>query len=225
MESIKVSLFDIFAYTLPGLFVLVGILILADESIKNIVDLTIMLNNLGIGSSAMAVLTAFVIGFAVDSLGNLYYRFSCKIGENPMEDTRKEFNIDRQKDLQLQQIVRDKSPSVNALLQTWRLLKSVSRNLAFTFLLLTIITLLKTNFFVVGNSIEWYLLSGGCFVLSLILTGRAKRFDKWFYQDLFNTGIALRLIVLDDGLKGIKTLSSSDHKKQYHKVKAKDQQK
>ena len=213
MESIKLSLFDIFAYTLPGLFILIGIIILADDSITTLTHFTKVFNGIGIGTGIVAILTAYVIGFAIDSPASYYYNISCKFGKNPKEDNRKKFSLDKEEQLQLHQIVREKCPNITGLLQTWKLLKTMSHNLAFTFLLLTIFLLVKSIFYSVSNLSQWYLLSAGCMILSLILTKRAKVFDWWFYQDLFNTGLALKLPFSDNMTKEERVLHPNEGKK------------
>ena len=199
MNSIKLSLFDIFGYTLPGLFILIGILILSDKSLQSLVDAINVFKNINLPIGILIILIAYVLGFSFDSPGSwYYYKIGCKIFKDPKKETRSRFNFNREKEHEMLVMVRDKSPINNEMLQTWKLLKTMSHNLSFSFLLIVIISLVKILFFIVKNPIEWYILSGFCFILSIILLYRAIVFESWFYNHLVNTARALNFAKLND---------------------------
>lgn len=224
METIKLSLFDIFAYALPGVFVLLGIIILADDSLVRITLLPELLGKLNLGTAILSILTAYVLGFALDSPASwFYYGICCRVGGNPMRDTRAQYSVTRETEKRLLQVIRDRNSGIIAFLQTWKLLKTMSHNLAFTFLIFATTILAKITFYSISNPVEWFMLSGGSLVVSLILSQRAKIFDQWHYNDLFNAGIALGHLSKDGQfVNSISAGSTGDYKNnQQNKVKTK----
>jgi len=122
-----------------------------------------------------------------------YYKVACKIGRNPPKDVPKSFKVTRKERLELHMSIRHESPENNQMLQTWKLLKTMSHNLSFVFLCLAFFALVKMYILEYKNYLEWISVSAFCLLISLNLIYRAKEFDKWFFTDLFNSGIALKL--------------------------------
>lgn len=67
MEKIKFSVFDIFAYLIPGGFTLFAAIVFADSSIVQLVDLIRPFQGIDLSLGLIAIVVAYVVGFAVDS--------------------------------------------------------------------------------------------------------------------------------------------------------------
>lgn len=187
MESIKLSLYDVFSFTLPGIFILLGIFILFDKSAKSVQDIITALNNMTITIGIFSLLLAYVLGFTFDQPSRWYYRkIGCKLFYDPKNKVGSRYNFDRQKEHTMHAMIREKYPESNSMLDTWKLLKIMSHNLSFAFLLLVLFLLIKIIFFNVQNILEWCFLFGGCLLISPILLYRAVVFDAWFYAHLID---------------------------------------
>ncbi len=189
MEKIKFSVFDIFAYIIPGAITLLASIIFIDPSIMHLVDLSKPFQNMDLGVGLAAIVAAFVIGFAIDSPGSwLYYSIGCKVfglsykpAGNGLSNSQK------------RALVRQFSPENYSYIQLWKVIKTMSHNLSLSTFMLAVISTAQVFRVPTFNRTEWIVLSVATFLLSVIFLHRAHVFDTWHYNDLSNTVQALHL--------------------------------
>lgn len=125
MENIKFSLFDLFAYAIPGSVGVLAGIILFDSRLVQISDLANIFQDATVGTGLMLLLASYIIGFAIDSPASwIYYKVGCKIWGQPYDRRGKRFSTTTERTL-----VRHFSPENNSYLQTWKVLKTMSHNL------------------------------------------------------------------------------------------------
>jgi len=189
MEKIKFSVFDIFAYVIPGAVALLASIILTDPSIKRLVDLSKPFQNMDLGVGIAVIVAAYVIGFAIDSPGSwLYYSIGCKVFGPPYKPAKNGLSNSQKRAL-----VRQFSPENYSYAQLWKVTKTMSHNLSLSTFILAVVSTVQAFRVPTPGRTEWIVLSVVTFLLSVILLHRAHVFDTWHYNDLSNTVQALYL--------------------------------
>lgn len=80
MENLKFSIFDVFAYLLPGAIVLMAIAILMTPEVKSVIEYVSSLQNINLGSGIVAILVSYLVGNVTDNFGSwLYYKIGSRI--------------------------------------------------------------------------------------------------------------------------------------------------
>ena len=187
MENIKFSVFDIFAYLLPGSIVLTVIVLLSTPSVDKISQYIEMAKDISLGLGIIAGIISYIIGNVTENLGSwLYYKIGCKIWGDPYPEKRHP-NLSH---AQQRALVREYSPENFNALQTWKVLKSMSHNLSFAMLLLTIVSVTRS---IQYRDIQWIIISIVSIISAIILLNRANVYDRWHYQQLLETVEILQL--------------------------------
>jgi len=189
MEQIKFSVFDMFAYIIPGAITVLASLILIEPSIVHLVDLIKPFQNMDLGVAIVAIVVAYVIGFAIDSPGSwLYYSIGCKVFGPPYKLSGNGLSHSQKRAL-----VRQFSPENHVYIQLWKVIKTMSHNLSLSSLLLAVVSFVQVFRVPAPNRTEWVILSIVVFLLSVIFLHRAHVFDTWHYDDLSSTVQVLQL--------------------------------
>ena len=192
MDKIKFGLFDLFRYTIPGLFILFSLTLLASEqiidlstlfaAIKQNVNLAIGLG-LGIGG--------YIIGLANDFVGNYINK---KIGRKlwKLEQRKNKMPEDEKHSL-----VRHHSPENFKYVEVWNVMKGTSANLASATLLFLLVCILKlvAN---LPNFGTWLVLTVASLFVFMIFLKKANEFDQWSRNEIDNT---VNFFVLEKGPK------------------------
>lgn len=189
MEGIKFSVFDFFAYALPGsVFLLAGV-IFFDANLIQLSDISSVVQSATIATGIVVLIASYIIGFLIDSPGSwIYYKIGCKIWGQPYNAKTKRLShiIERV-------LIRQFSPESNSYVHNWKVLKTMSHNLSFSSLVLAISTFNKSLQVNSQHQMEWVVLTVVLLLSSVIFLHRATRFDKWHYRDLTETVMALHL--------------------------------
>ena len=89
-------------------------------------------------------------------------------------------------------LIREKSPKNNEMLQTWKVLKTISHNISFILFIFSLLLILKIVFYKVTSVLILLAIIVFCIVNSAILMHRAWIFEDWYYNDLIVTAKAFQ---------------------------------
>jgi hypothetical protein len=186
-ENIKLSVYDLFAYMLPGALCLIAISILFNPSAINIQGLLQSFKAINITTGILVGVFAYVIGHVMDTYGSwLHYSLGCRIWGQPYpKEEHPSLNHS-----QLRALIRQYSLENYAYLQTWKVLKTMSHNLAFALIVFMVVSLIRLTQF---PSFDWLFLSIASLFCWLSLLRRAQVYDTWHYKGLLETVQVLQL--------------------------------
>jgi hypothetical protein len=189
MDKIKFSIFDLFAYLIPGSIILLAFTIIFNPSLTNVADLGKQFKGIDISTGLVAIIVSYVIGFAADSVGSwLYIYIACKFLGSPKPEIKDGLTFSEQRAL-----VRQFSPENFQSIHNWKVLKTMSHNLSCAFLILMLSIFIETFQAVAGQKFQWFLLTLITLFMSIIFMYRAHIFDTWHYRNLATTVKALHL--------------------------------
>lgn len=189
MDNIKFSIFDFFAYLIPGSIILLAFTVIFNPSLTKVVDLGEQFKGIDISTGLVAIVVSYVIGFAADSVGSWLYAYTvCKLLGSPKPDMKDGLTFSEQRAL-----LRQFSPDNFQAIHNWKVLKTMSHNLSCAFLILTLSIFIKTFQAATVQRVEWLLLTLIALCMSIIFMHRAHIFDAWHYRNLATTVKALHL--------------------------------
>jgi hypothetical protein len=189
MDNIKFSIFDFFAYLIPGSIVLLAFTVIFSSSLTKVSDLGNQFQGIDISTGLVAVIVSYVIGFAVDSVGSwLYTHTACKILGSPKPKVEDSLDFSEQRVL-----LRQFSPDNFQAIHNWKVLKTMSHNLSCAFFILMLSILVKIFQAAADQRFEWLLLAVIALFMSIVFMHRAHVFDTWHYKNLQITVKALHL--------------------------------
>ena len=184
MDSLKFSIFDIFAYIMPGLVGLLAAMLLLDTSIIGLMDVARTFQNIDLGTGIAVAAVAYIVGSGIDSIGDwLYKSIGFRLWGYPYVETPVGI-------LQERALVREYSPENYTYLQIWKVMSSMSHNLSASTLILAIVCIIRA---VNLHLLEWGVLAVVAVVFSVIFLRRAHVFNYMHYRDMANTVEALHL--------------------------------
>ena len=189
--SIKINLYDFFAYTVPGSLYLIatfyfclifGVLNLDWQLIRETIK----------DQSLLLIILSYLAGFTFDPISRYWYRRFAPLGlEKIMFDvfrvahpdinvkfTPSDWNI-------LHAFIRRQNIEEYSEIEKFNANKVMLRNTSFSLLLMSILTLLRgvmTSFYIWDFAVAVLLLC-----LSLITGNQAAKFDKWFFLAIYET--------------------------------------
>ncbi|MBW7919344.1 MAG: hypothetical protein H3C52_08595 [Anaerolineales bacterium] len=189
MENLKFSIFDVFAYLLPGAIVLMAIAILMTPEVKSVIEYVSSLQNINLGSGIVAILVSYLVGNVTDNFGSwLYYKIGSRIwGADPSTNKSKKINLTN---AQQRALIRHYSPDNFAALQTWKILKNMSHNASFGILLISIVSFVRYGQYF---SNDWLMLGLTTLICAIVLLSRASLYDRWHYSQMLETIEVLNL--------------------------------
>ncbi len=193
MKELVQYAFDFFAHILPGIIILFSVTLLASplevttfsklfESIVSHAD------QLNAGSATALVITAYIIGFAINPFGRFLYR---KLGPKlwkieGLQDRNKTISISDKFVL-----VREYSPNNFKYIETWNIYCAMAHNLAFACLVLLLIGIFKA--LATGVYFVWGPIVLLAIALFFIFLYRAYVFSIWARNDIYATVESLKL--------------------------------
>jgi hypothetical protein len=211
--SIKISLYDFFAYTIPGGFYLFTIAYVC--SVFGLIALDFQaLSNLSVIQVLLIAAPAYVAGLLIDRIAAVWYRlFKPKnfpqvvLDEFQATYTDFEFKFQgRDWPILIAYLRReniDPTPEIDRFNVTHIMLK----NIGFNFIILAVIEAVQ---FTRTNFLFWHLISCLALVVVSVIAGRqAARFNKWFYTSNYEAIIARSLEQTDLLMRKAKTVQTS----------------
>jgi len=178
MDKIFHSTFDFFTHALPGLCVVLGLYILSPE-ITSFDSLIEKSNQLKIGSGVFLLVVSYIIGFAINPIGNylvkkygLTYKMGSIIHKSNSETS------------ELYVLIREYSQINFKYVETWNMYSAMSHNLMMASLIFTICTVYKISTQDVTNKSFWIILSLIALLAAVIFFFRSVKFWVWAANDL-----------------------------------------
>ena len=203
MENIKFSVFDIFAYLLPGAIVLTAIFLFATPDIADVSQYLEVIEGLSFGAAIIIVFVSYIIGNVIDNPGSwFYYNVGCKIwGGSYLKNQHPTLSHAQQRAL-----IREYSPENFIFIHTWKVLKAMSHNLSLGMFLIAIASFIR---FTQYQGMQWIIITIVSIVSATVFLNRANIYDKWHYKELLETIEVLRLeerakSVSSNNLKSVK---------------------
>lgn len=193
MEKIKLGLFDVFVYMLPGSMVVLCFLLLKldlDIDIEISIDRVFRSVSKFNGYSFILLLViSYVIGFVFHPIGHRYFSF---IGKRLW---RKRLNIPENIVIKKEYrhlVVRHFSQENFTFAEKWFAYRGLSFNLSLSLLILFFIVIFKMFSFPTF-SFDWFIISLMALLFSIILLRRAITFHLWAKGTINGTIEALNL--------------------------------
>lgn len=183
IEKIQLSIFDIFAFIVPGAGIMLSVRLLADSSVNHLSEILNPITQLTLAGAILAGTIAYVVGFIINTLGyELHQRVGLKIWVIP-----EKLQAEGQANSQMNVLIREFSPSNLNYLEKWLSYRAFSHNLALSFIILCFCCVLK--FIIVLPIPAWEWLAISIFTLCSVfpLLYRAHLYQKFYYLDLNNT--------------------------------------
>jgi len=184
MTNIKISIFDLVSFIIPGIVVLIAFTIAINEEIKSLGTMIDLFKKIDFTTSFILTGLAYVIGFATYGVGSYGYRKINKIfWKDPYYNLREtDFNT---KISYKWAVIREYSPANFNAINRWAALKGMAQNLTIGLTLLAISTMTKfiKNVFL----FEWIIISISCLIMGFLLLNRARVYKKYRENDLKGT--------------------------------------
>jgi hypothetical protein len=181
MGQIRLGLFDLFSYIIPGIAIIIfmGLAV----HLLDIAQLQMLFASLTLESAVVYIFLGYVVGFITEGMairyvslildrvkGNVGERVLAKFKEAHPETKIKNFDINY-----VYSFVEVNSPKSIEKADTFFALGSLARNLSFAFLLFGVTSLVR--YIILGNTVLWlYGISFLSIVLSLYLVFQADNF-------------------------------------------------
>lgn len=189
MDKIKFSIFDIFAYLIPGSIIATAFFIFFCPPSISYLDMVSQLQDITLSSGVILAIMSYVIGFGSDSIASFfYYKTVCRILGSPRFTVETDLNLGEQRAL-----VREFSPANYQFIHNWKVLKTMSHNLSFSFLILLLPIVKGFVQMPIEFRLSHFVIGCIIFSMSIIFIHRAHIFDTWHHQDLASIVKALHL--------------------------------
>ncbi len=191
MDKIRLGLFDIFAYLLPGSFVIFSMVVLGDSEIHTLPEMIRPFQNLSLSTGIVLALAAYIVGFAVHVPGWWLLQFvGLKIWKRFRYKTmQREEMKDRSKHMVL---VRELSKSNARYIELWYALSSMSRTFSLGFFLFSMISIIKA-FSTSVHLPSWISIGILSLFFSFVMLYRSAQAYSWAIRDLNNAVTQLHL--------------------------------
>jgi hypothetical protein len=175
MEKLKYSIFDLFVYMVPGVWVLFSVYLSCrgSENSLTIPAVLLDLKEMNIYGSFITIVLAYCTGFITSALGKYYQ--SLKDYLVPLKLT----GLLSMRNSEKYVLVREKSRENFKYIEQWNVLKNFSTNMAFCVLVSS------TMLFIRVKSFSLVLFLSGI-VISVLLLFESTKYKRWGAIDLDN---------------------------------------
>lgn len=183
MDKLKFGLFDIFVYTIPGVFVVfIFYLLYVDmsNSVSNFIENgTKIAGNISFNIVLLLIFASYILGFALHFFGYNYFNLIKKIFRKKFRGKEQSLSTNEKKFV----LVRHYSKENFVFVEQWYTFRGMSFNLSLVFLLIFTVLLIKM-ILILHFRLDWVLVSLGFFLLSLVTLRRAITFHRWSHETL-----------------------------------------
>jgi hypothetical protein len=177
MDYIKERTFEIFRYTLPGVF-LISIILLLDNRISTPFDVyNLYFKEIPAVSAIGIIMFGFIIGFVID--------YFTGISVNKLRKKTNKSNFENSAILNHSQkyaLIREICPANFHHIENWNVYKGMCNNLAFGFLVLFGISICKT--FASDDKLIWIIIIFISIISIISLLLNASKFNRWALGDI-----------------------------------------
>lgn len=183
IEKIKLGLFDVFTYALPGVLIVFSFALAFDNSNRTLSQFFFnsVSPHLNISNGLFLFIIGYVIGFANDSFGAFILKTSNHLSK------KNEFSIfPSMPNSKKYSLIREYSPENFKYVEIWNALKGMSSNLASAtifFISSSIIKAINPDFLFIK---EWLVIIMFSIIMMIIFIKKAMVFKKWAKNDLEN---------------------------------------
>jgi hypothetical protein len=193
MDKIKFGLFDVFAYAIPGMLVLLVFPIAYTNlsmSVYTFAERVMMFSEkVSFNSILLFVFVGYVTGFVLHFLGyNYFNRVAKKIWKNRLKGKEKGLSKFEAKFV----LVRHYSKENYSYAEQWMTFRAMSFNISLAFLIIGLTILIKV---ICSQSfrLDWIVVSIVLFLMAAITLRRAVTFHAWSHDTLDNAISTLNL--------------------------------
>jgi len=184
MDKLKFGLFDIFAYTIPGVFVVFIFYLLTvdlSNSVLNCIEINIkIVSGISFNVILLTIFISYILGFALHFLGYNYFNLvGKKIFRNKIKGKEQSLSTNEKKFV----LVRHYSKENFVFVEQWYTFRGMSFNLSLVFLFIGIVLLIKM-IIILQFRLDWILVTLGFLLLSLVTLRRAITFHRWSHETL-----------------------------------------
>lgn len=183
MQQIKIDLFDIFGYLIPGSLLLVTGWILCEPSIIEMRDIGSAVSKFGLNSGIILALFAYALGLAITHLGSYSYEKINKISKYPDSKSK---GVNTEKWV----LIREYAEKHLSVIDRWVLLKTTSQNFFVVAFCSAIFSIMK---FFYCNKIEWLITTAVLLFFARLFFLRARRFERYKDGDILTIVRVLKL--------------------------------
>jgi hypothetical protein len=179
MEKLRLGIFDTFSILLPGGVLLCLIFILINGGLHNVSDIFQDIPEWNFGKIGLSLLLSYLIGFAIDVFGKMYYKLGKKIWKGKVQAKLQ----DTYSDSEIRVLARHNSPLNHEYFVTWLGMSNMAHNLSFSLTLGSFIFIYKG---ITSSSLytyDWYLAAMGVFLLSVVFLHRSIRYNNSYKRD------------------------------------------
>jgi len=216
----RLGFFDLFGHIVPGAIMLFAIILPFDDDIDNFKSLYAILSNVNIMFVVVYLFLSYVISaifqqvgyfwfkragkiiylyeFVVRKIDNFYKSLSGKDKLNKEDNVNGEVELINEDYSKLDSYIRQFSQSNAILIGEWVAKRAMCFNLSLGLFWLMVSVSIKSS----NHTGRWYELMTLLLFSSLSLLSRAREYNKWYHNDIYNT---IRLIEKEKGIKILAT--------------------
>jgi len=183
MTNFKASIFDLFAYIIPGMVVILAFVIAINRDIKGIGDLVSSPQKIDLTTSIVFTGLAYVIGFSTYGLGSSLYR---KVNKLTWKDSYYDKKSENDTSSSFKwAFIREFSQANFIAINRWAALKGMAQNITIGLVLLAISS--STKFSDHEHLVEWIIVSISCIIMGILLLRRARVYKRYREKDILGT--------------------------------------
>lgn len=184
MDKLKFGLFDIFVYTIPGVFVVFTFYLFTvdlSNSLINCIENCIKIaSGISFNVILLIIFISYILGFALHFFGYNYFNLvGKKIFRKNIKGKEQSLSTNEKKFV----LVRHYSKENFVFVEQWYTFRGMSFNLSLVFLLIGFVLLVKMVL-ILYFRFDWILVTLGTFLLSLVTLRRAITFHRWSHNTL-----------------------------------------
>lgn len=186
MTNIKVSVFDLVSFIIPGIVVLLALTIGLNDQLTSLGSLIELFKGIDLTTTFILIGLSYVIGFATYGIGSfLYSRVNKYIWKETYRTGKYAVSDNNSESAYEWSVIRQYSQANFIAINRWAALKGMATNLTIGMFLLAISCITKF-----GNSLfilEWIVLFFSCLIMSLLLLNRARVYRRYRDYDIIGT--------------------------------------
>lgn len=188
MNALKYRFQDLYRYLIPGVFAIL-IFAITPSQIQGLSEIINLKNEIDWKTGIAILFIGYIVGLIINRIGKfIYYRIVIRFW--PVKFHKKTSILTRSEKFVL---IRQFSPANHQVVETWIMMKGSCTNLATTFVILTIVSMIKILQFNC-HIILWIFLFVSANISAVLLFDMARSYHKEANEDLTNSIIKLNLI-------------------------------
>lgn len=206
MENLKIGLYDLYGHAVPGCILLFAFIIPFDRDISNFKSLYIIISSFNLVFAIFYILLSYVISHVFQYIAYLwFFHVGNKIWKRDKTLANNEKLVEGNVS-NFRTNIRQYSPNNDIIIEEWGAKRIMCYNLSFSFLMLALSLILKTNLAKDCFANEWFILMGFSLLFSILILSKAREYHDWYYIDVYST------VLLIEKKEGITLIERSEQK-------------